>query len=125
MLILPFFIVAFGLSFIICIRYYTNKKDKSTSKILIVTLLTLLILLDILTFWITIKCFIISIEKYGYPLFNFYQFSNLTIGGIFLILGVVLLFFSNYQGFGIRTKISLQNELIWNKSQKVSGLTLI
>lgn len=125
-LIWPGFSIGMGVFFLLMARGPRKKGEKTNEKILLIAGVCTLIFFTLLGFYFMLKALKYdptAASNVSYDDVN--RFVNIGIGALLVVLGNIAPKMRRNALFGFRTKWSMANDTVWQKSQRFGGITFV
>lgn len=125
-LIWPGFAIGLGAFFLLMARSTGKKGEKANEKILMITGICTLIFFTLLGFYFMLKALKYDPEAaliVSYDDVN--RFVSIGIGAFLVVLGNIMPKMRRNALFGLRTKWSMANDNVWQKSQRFGGFASV
>ena len=125
-LIWPGFAVGMGVFFLLMARIPRKKGEKTNEKVLMIAGVCTLIFFTLLGFYFMQKA--LRYDPQAAPQVSFddlNRFVSVGIGALLVVLGNIMPKMRRNALFGLRTKWSMANDNIWQKSQRFGGITSV
>lgn len=125
-LVWPGFAIGLGAFFLLMARSARKKGEKANEKILMITGICTLIFFTLLGFYFMLKALRYDPEaalKVSYDDIN--RFVSIGIGALLVVLGNIMPKMRRNALFGLRTKWSMANDNVWQKSQRFGGIASV
>ncbi|MBR4727852.1 MAG: SdpI family protein [Clostridia bacterium] len=126
LLILPLISIGLGVFFSVTAQQAQKKDDRSNEKMLRITGLATLIFMTAISFYlmsIAMRYDPSAASKVDYD--NVNKFVSIATGALFVVLGNIMPKARRNSAFGLRTKWSMANDAVWQKSQRFGGIALV
>ncbi|MBQ6267859.1 MAG: SdpI family protein [Clostridia bacterium] len=126
LLILPLISIGLGVFFSVTAQQAQKKDDRNNEKMLRITGLATLIFMTVISFYLMSKAMRYdpsAASKVDYD--NVNKFVSIATGALFVVLGNFMPKARRNAAFGLRTKWSMANDAVWQKSQRFGGITLV
>jgi len=123
-LIWPGFAVGMGVFFLLMARMPRKKGEKTNEKVLMIAGVCTLIFFTLLGFYFMQKA--LRYDPQAAPQVSFddlNRFVSVGIGALLVVLGNIMPKMRRNALFGLRTKWSMANDNVWQKSQRFGGIT--
>ena len=125
-LIWPGFAVGMGVFFLLMARMPRKKGEKTNEKVLMIAGVCTLIFFTLLGFYFMQKA--LRYNPQAAPQVSFddlNRFVSVGIGALLVVLGNIMPKMRRNALFGLRTKWSMANDNVWQKSQRFGGITSV
>ena len=125
-LIWPFFAIGMGAFFLLMARVPRKKGEKTNEKILLIAGVCTLIFFTLLGFYFMLKA--LKYDPKAAPQVSFddaNRFVSIGIGALLVVLGNIMPKMRRNALFGLRTKWSMANDNVWQKSQRFGGIASV
>jgi uncharacterized membrane protein len=125
-LIWPGFAVGMGVFFLLMARIPRKKGEKTNEKVLMIAGVCTLIFFTLLGFYFMQKA--LRYDPQAAPQVSFddlNRFVSVGIGALLVVLGNIMPKMRRNALFGLRTKWSMANDNVWQKSQRFGGITSV
>jgi uncharacterized membrane protein len=125
-LIWPGFAVGMGVFFLLMARIPRKKGEKTNEKVLMIAGVCTLIFFTLLGFYFMQKA--LRYDPQAAPQVSFddlNRFVSVGIGALLVVLGNIMPKMRRNALFGLRTKWSMENDNVWQKSQRFGGITSV
>ena len=125
-LIWPGFAVGMGVFFLLMARMPRKKGEKTNEKVLMIAGVCTLIFFTLLGFYFMQKA--LRYNPQAAPQVSFddlNRFVSVGIGALLVVLGNIMPKMRRNALFGLRTKWSMENDNVWQKSQRFGGITSV
>lgn len=125
-LLWPAFAVGMGVFFLLMARAPRKKGDRNSEKIMMITGVCTLIFFTLLGFYFMIKA--LKYDPAAAPelgIDGIYKFESIGIGVILVVLGNIMPKMRRNSMIGLRTKWSMANDNVWQKSQRFGGIASV
>jgi len=125
-LIWPGFAVGMGVFFLLMARMPRKKGEKTNEKVLMIAGVCTLIFFTLLGFYFMQKA--LRYDPQAAPQVSFddlNRFVSVGIGALLVVLGNIMPKMRRNALFGLRTKWSMANDNVWQKSQRFGGITSV
>lgn len=122
----PLFAVGLSVFFTVTARRQGQKKEPANEKILMIAGICTLIFFTLLGFfflWKAMKYDPEAAPEVSFDSMN--RFINIGIGALLVVLGNIMPKTRRNSLFGLRTKWSMVNDAVWQKSQRFGGITSV
>lgn len=124
-LIFPFFSILIGGFFVLFARWQRKKGEATSEKILLYTGATTLLFFTALGFFFMFKAITYDTSAAASVSIDIIKLVSIAIGILFVILGNIMPKMRRNSLFGLRTKWSMANDNVWQKSQRFSGIASV
>lgn len=122
----PIFAVVFGAFFMILAKQQGRKNEKTNEKTLLYVGISIVVLQTLLGFYFMVKAIYYNTEAAPQVPFNdVNRFFGLGAGALFVVLGNIMPKIKRNAFFGLRTKWSMTNDSVWQKSQRFGGIASV
>ena len=125
-LIWPGVAVGMGVFFLLMARMPRKKGEKTNEKVLMIAGVCTLIFFTLLGFYFMQKA--LRYDPQAAPQVSFddlNRFVSVGIGALLVVLGNIMPKMRRNALFGLRTKWSMANDNVWQKSQRFGGITSV
>lgn len=125
-LIWPGFAIGLGAFFLLMARVPRKKGEKTNEKVLVIAGVCTLIFFTLLGFYFMMKALRYDPEaapQVSYDDVN--RFVSIGIGALLVVLGNIMPKMRRNALFGLRTKWSMANDSVWQKSQRFGGIASV
>jgi len=125
-LIWPGFAIGLGVFFLLMARIPRKKGEKTNEKVLMIAGVCTLIFFTLLGFYFMLKA--LRYDPKAAPLVSYddvNRFVNIGIGALLVVLGNIMPKMRRNSLFGLRTKWSMSNDNVWQKSQRFGGIASV
>ena len=125
-LIWPFLAIGMGAFFLLMARVPRKKGEKTNEKILLIAGVCTLIFFTLLGFYFMLKA--LRYDPKAAPQVSFddvNRFVSIGIGALLVVLGNIMPKMRRNALFGLRTKWSMANDNVWQKSQRFGGIASV
>lgn len=125
-LIWPFFAIGMGAFFLLMARVPRKRGEKTNEKILLIAGVCTLIFFTLLGFYFMLKA--LRYDSKAAPQVSFddaNRFVSIGIGALLVVLGNIMPKMRRNALFGLRTKWSMANDNVWQKSQRFGGIASV
>ncbi len=125
-LIWPGFAVGMGVFFLLMARIPRKKGEKTNEKVLMIAGVCTLFFFTLLGFYFMQKA--LRYDPQAAPQVSFddlNRFVSVGIGALLVVLGNIMPKMRRNALFGLRTKWSMENDNVWQKSQRFGGITSV
>lgn len=125
-LIWPGFAIGLGVFFLLMARIPRKKGEKTNEKVLMIAGICTLIFFTLLGFYFMLKALrydpkAASLVSYD----DVNRFVSIGIGALLVVLGNIMPKMRRNSLFGLRTKWSMSNDNVWQKSQRFGGIASV
>ncbi|MBQ9828041.1 MAG: SdpI family protein [Lachnospiraceae bacterium] len=125
-IIWPVLTVATGVFIMLMAKRERRKAEKSNEKPLLCTGIGVLILFTVLGFYFMIKSLrYVPGGTSAVSADDLNRFISIGIGALMVVLGNIMPKAKRNSVFGLRTKWSMANDAVWQKSQRFSGIVTV
>ena len=124
--IFPLFSIGMGLFFLLMAKGQRKKGEKTNEKILLIAGVCTLIFFTLLGFYFMLKGLRYDPEaapRVSYD--NVTRFVSIGVGVLLVVLGNIMPKMRRNALFGLRTKWSMANDTVWQKSQRFGGIASV
>ena len=125
-LIWPGFAIGMGVFFLLMARIPRKKGEKTNEKVLMIAGVCTLVFFTLLGFYFMLKALRYdpqAASQVSYDDVN--RFVSIGIGALLVVLGNIMPKMRRNALFGLRTKWSMANDNIWQKSQRFGGIASV
>ena len=125
-LIWPGFAIGMGVFFLLMARIPRKKGEKTNEKVLMIAGVCTLVFFTLLGFYFMLKALRYdpqAASQVSYDDVN--RFVSIGIGALLVVLGNIMPKMRRNAMFGLRTKWSMANDNVWQKSQRFGGITSV
>lgn len=125
-LIWPGFAIGMGVFFLLMARIQRKKGEKTNEKVLMIAGVCTLVFFTLLGFYFMLKALRYdpqAASQVSYDDVN--RFVSIGIGALLVVLGNIMPKMRRNAMFGLRTKWSMANDNVWQKSQRFGGITSV
>lgn len=125
-LIWPGFAIGMGVFFLLMARIPRKKGEKTNEKVLMIAGVCTLVFFTLLGFYFMLKALRYdpqAASQVSYDDVN--RFVSIDIGALLVVLGNIMPKMRRNAMFGLRTKWSMTNDNVWQKSQRFGGITSV
>ena len=125
-LIWPGFAVGMGVFFLLMARIPRKKGEKTNEKVLMIAGVCTLIFFTLLGFYFmqkALRYYPQAVPQVSFDDLN--RFVSVGIGALLVVLGNIMPKMRRNALFGLRTKWSMANDNVWQKSQRFGGITSV
>lgn len=125
-LIWPCFAIGMGAFFLLMARGPRKKGEKTNEKVLLIAGVCTLIFFTLLGFyfmWKALRYDPKAAPQVSYDDVN--RFVSIGIGALLVVLGNIMPKMRRNALFGLRTKWSMANDTVWQKSQRFGGISSV
>lgn len=125
-LIWPGFAIGMGVFFLLMARIPRKKGEKTNEKVLMITGVCTLVFFTLLGFYFMLKALRYDPQiasQVSYDDVN--RFVSIGIGALLVVLGNIMPKMRRNAMFGLRTKWSMANDNVWQKSQRFGGIASV
>lgn len=125
-LIWPGFAIGMGVFFLLMARIPRKKGEKTNEKVLMIAVVCTLVFFTLLGFYFMLKALRYdpqAASQVSYDDVN--RFVSIGIGALLVVLGNIMPKMRRNAMFGLRTKWSMANDNVWQKSQRFGGITSV
>ena len=125
-LIWPGFAIGMGVFFLWMARVPRKKGERTNEKVLMITGVCTLLFFTLLGFyfmWKALRYDPKAAPKVSYDAVN--RFVSIGIGALLVVLGTIMPKMRRNALFGLRTKWSMANDTVWQKSQRFGGIASV
>lgn len=125
-LIWPGFAIGMGVFFLLMARIPRKKGEKTNEKVLMIAGVCTLVFFTLLGFYFMLKALRYdpqAASQVSYDDVN--RFVSIDIGALLVVLGNIMPKMRRNAMFGLRTKWSMANDNVWQKSQRFGGITSV
>ena len=125
-LIWPGFAIGMGVFFLLMARIPRKKGEKTNEKVLMIAGVCTLVFFTLLGFYFMLKALRYdpqAASQVSYDDVN--RFVSIGIGALLVILGNIMPKMRRNALFGLRTKWSMSNDNVWQKSQRFGGIASV
>lgn len=120
---------ALGIVLAVVFAFLAKAQGKKTGapneKLFLIAGLGVLVLLTAIGFFSMIKAISYDPKSSGSLSDDILRFENIAFGILFVILGNLMPKARRNSAFGVRTKWSMANDAVWQKSQRFGGITAV
>ena len=125
-LILPVMNLGMGAFFLLMAKGPRKKGERSNERILLISGICTLLFLTLLSFYFMWKALRYDPENVRQDSVNHvYRFVSIGMGALLVILGNIMPKLRRNAMLGLRTKWSLANDRVWQKSQRFGGMASV
>ena len=125
-LLWPAIIAGFTAFFLLLAKAQRKKGEKSNEKILLYTGICTLLFFTLMEFYFMLKALNYDpAADRSLSMDHINQFVNIGIGALLMALGNIMPKARKNAVFGLRTKWSMANDAVWQKSQRFSGIACV
>jgi len=124
-LIFPLFAIIMGAFFILLAKLQRKKGVAVNEKILLYTGICTLLFFTVLGFYFMLKAIRYDPDATAAFSIDVMKFTGIAIGIMLVILGNIMPKARRNAMFGLRTKWSMANDNVWQKSQRFGGITSV
>ena len=124
-LIFPLFAIIMGAFFILLAKLQRKKGLAVNEKILLYTGICILLFFTALGFYFMLKAIRYDPDATATFSIDVMKFTGIAIGIMLVILGNIMPKARRNAMFGLRTKWSMANDNVWQKSQRFGGITSV
>jgi len=124
-LIFPLFAIIIGAFFILLAKLQRKKGGAVNEKILLYTGICTLLFFTVLGFYFMLKAIRYDPDATAAFSIDVMKFTGIAIGIMLVILGNIMPKARRNAMFGLRTKWSMANDNVWQKSQRFGGITSV
>lgn len=124
-LIWPIFTIIMGAFFILLAKQQRKKGETVTEKILLYTGICTLLFFAALGFYFMLKAIRYDPDAAATVSIDAMKFTGIAIGILLVILGNIMPKMRRNAMFGLRTKWSMTNDSVWQKSQRFGGIASV
>lgn len=124
-LIFPLFAIIMGAFFILLAKLQRKKGVAVNEKILLYTGICTLFFFTVLGFYFMLKAIRYDPDATATFSIDVMKFTGIAIGIMLVILGNIMPKARRNAMFGLRTKWSMANDNVWQKSQRFGGITSV
>ena len=125
-LIWPGFAIGMGVFFLLMARIPRKKGEKTNEKVLMIAGVCTLVFFTLLGFYFMLKALRYdpqAASQVSYDDVN--RFVSIGIGALLVVLGSIMPKMRRNAMFGLRTKWSMANDNVWQKSQRFGGIASV
>ena len=125
-LIWPGFAIGMGVFFLLMARIPRKKGEKTNEKVLMIAGVCTLVFFTLLGFYFMLKALRYdpqAASQVSYDDVN--RFVSIGIGALLVVLGNIMPKMRRNAMFGLRTKWSMANDNVWQKSQRFGGIASV
>ena len=125
-LIWPGFAIGMGVFFLLMARIPRKKGEKTNEKVLMIAGVCTLVFFTLLGFYFMLKALRYdpqAASQVSYDDVN--RFVSIGIGALLVVLGNIMPKMRRNALFGLRTKWSMSNDNVWQKSQRFGGIASV
>ena len=125
-LIWPRFAIGMGVFFLLMARIPRKKGEKTNEKVLMIAGVCTLVFFTLLGFYFMLKALRYdpqAASQVSYDDVN--RFVSIGIGALLVVLGNIMPKMRRNALFGLRTKWSMANDIVWQKSQRFGGIASV
>ena len=125
-LVFPLFSVGFGVFFLLFARNYEKKNDASSAKALLLTGVCTLLFFTLLSFYFMWKD--LTYDPQTAPHVSpgdVNRFVSIGVGAMLILIGNFLPKVRRNSLIGLRTRWSMENDAVWQKSQRFGGFASV
>lgn len=125
-LIWPSFAVGMGVFFLLMARIPRKKCERTNEKVLMIAGVCTLIFFTLLGFYFMLKA--LRYDPQAAPQVSYddvNRFVSIGIGALLVVLGNIMPKMRRNSLFGLRTKWSMANDNVWQKSQRFGGISSV
>ena len=124
-LIWPIFTITMGAFFILLAKQKRKKGETVNEKILLYTGICTLLFFAALGFYFMLKAIRYDPDAAATVSIDVMKFTGIAIGILLVILGNIMPKMRRNAMFGLRTKWSMTNDSVWQKSQRFGGIASV
>ena len=124
-LIFPLFAIIMGAFFILLAKLQRKKGLAVNEKILLYTGICTLLFFTVFGFYFMLKAIRYDPDETATFSIDVMKFTGIAIGIMLVILGNIMPKARRNAMFGLRTKWSMANDNVWQKSQRFGGITSV
>lgn len=124
-LIWPIFTIIMGAFFILLAKQQRKKGETVNEKILLYTGICTLLFFAALGFYFMLKAIRYDPDAAATVSIDAMKFTGIAIGILLVILGNIMPKMRRNAMFGLRTKWSMANDSVWQKSQRFGGIASV
>lgn len=124
-LIWPFFTIIMGAFFVLFAKQQRKKGETANEKILLYTGICTLLFFMVLGFYAMLKAIRYESNAAATVSIDIMKFTGIATGILLVILGNIMPKARRNAIFGLRTKWSMANDTVWQKSQRFGGIASV
>lgn len=124
-LIFPLFAIIMGAFFILFAKLQGKKGLAANEKILLYTGICILLFFAALSFYFMLKSIRYDPDTTATVNIDVMKFTGIAIGILLIVLGNIMPKVRRNALFGLRTKWSMANDNVWQKSQRFGGIASV
>ena len=125
-LFLPLLAVVLSTFFVLIAKREGKKGQQNNEKVLLITGLFTVVFFTLLGFYFMWKALKYDPESAAQvSAGDIYRFESIGIGALMVVLGNIMPKARRNSMFGVRTKWSMANDSVWQKSQRFGGIVLV
>lgn len=124
-LLFPIITVILGVLLTVVPKVQRKKENASNEKIMLIAGVITVAFFDALTLYLGIKAIALSDTEGGLVVPSIGKFIGISMGALLVLLGNIIPKVRKNAAFGLRTKWSMVNDRVWQKSQRFSGIVAV
>lgn len=125
-LLWPGFAIGLGIFFLLMARVPRKRGEKTNEKVLVIAGVCTLIFFTLLGFYFMLKALKYDPNDTTQISFDdINKFVSIGVGVLLVVLGNIMPKMRRNALFGLRTKWSMANDTVWQKSQRFGGITSV
>lgn len=124
-LIWPLFTIIIGAFFVLLAKQQRKKGELENEKILLYAGVYILIFFTALGFYFMFKAMLYDPTAASTVSIDTIKFVSIAIGALLVVLGNIMPKMRRNSLFGLRTKWSMANDSVWQKSQRFGGIASV
>ena len=125
-LLWPGFAIGMGVFFLLMARVPRKKGEKTNEKILLIAGICTLVFFTLLGFYFMLKALkYVPTDAPQVSYDDVTRFVSIGVGVVLVVLGNSMPKLRRNALFGLRTKWSMANDAVWQKSQRFGGITSV
>lgn len=124
-LMFPIISVLLGVLLTAAAKAQSKNENTSNEKVMLAAGAIILVFFDAVTFYLGVKALAASNAEGYSAVPSIGKFVGIAMGALLLLLGNIMPKARKNSVFGLRTKWSMANDRVWQKSQRFCGITLV
>ncbi len=124
-LIWPLFTILMGVFFVLYAKQQRKKGESTNEKILLYAGVCTLVFITVLGFYFMLKAMRYDASASSTVGIDILKFVGIAIGILLVVLGNIMPKMRRNALFGLRTKWSMSNDRVWQKSQRFGGFAAV